>query len=258
MEDTWGPLTVPSPGVLPDPGACHLWVARTAGAASNLALLDQDEHEAAGRFRLESAKDAFVASRAAQRLVIGRYLGRPPEAMKIARDCRHCGKQHGRPYVPDAPVDFSVSHSAGWLLLAVVSAGVVGVDLEQVSNRSVDDLANRVLGPAEQQQFLLVPRDERAGWFIRLWARKEAALKLTGHGIAGPLARLNVTGPVAVVSAPPAGWPAEPIHLRDVEAAAHDVRAAVATTVALTEVIPCGPALGIAGNAGRPPDISPA
>lgn len=245
MEDTWGPLTVPEPGALPGPGVCHLWVTSTDGAASQLDLLDADEREAAQRFRLDSAKDAFVASRAVQRLVIGRYLGQPPEAMTIARDCRHCGKLHGRPYVPGAPVDYSVSHSAGWLLLAVVADGVVGVDLEQVSTRSVDDLANRVLGPAEQERFLLVPRDQRGGWFIWAWARKEATLKLTGHGIAASLSGLDVTGSTAVVSAPPSGWPAEPIHLRDVPTAAPDLRAALAATVPLTAVIRCGPALGM-------------
>ncbi len=245
VEDTFGPLTVPAPGALPEPGVCHLWVTSTEGAASELALLDPRERAAAERYRLASAKDAFVASRVAQRLVIGRYLQCPPEAMTIARDCRHCGKEHGRPYVPGAPVDFSVSHSAGWLLLAVVAEGVVGVDLEQVSGRSVDDLANRVLDPDEQEQFLLVPRDQRGGWFIWAWARKEAALKLTGHGIAGPLSGLNITGSTAVVSTPPSGWPVEPIHLRDIPAAAPDLRAALATTVPLTAVIPCGPALGM-------------
>jgi 4'-phosphopantetheinyl transferase len=222
---------------------CHLWSAPTAGAAGHQALLSPDEREAAERFRLDSAKDAFVASRVAQRRVLGRYLGCAPEAVTIARDCRHCGKGHGRPYISGAPVDFSVSHSAGWLLLAVVADGLVGVDLECVSEaRSVDELANRVLGAAEQEQFLMVRRDQRPGWFIWAWARKEAALKLTGHGIAGPLSGLNVTGATAVVSPPPSGWPAEPIHLRDVPATP-ELRAALATTAPLRTVLMCGPAL---------------
>lgn len=243
VDDTWGPLTLPAPGVLPEAGVCHLWSAPTAGAAGDQALLSPDERKAADRFRLESAKDAFVASRVAQRRVIGRYLGCPADALIVARDCRHCGKDHGRPYVAGAPVDFSVSHSAGWLLVAVVAGGLVGVDLELVSgSRAVDELANRVLGPAEQKQFLMVPRDERPGWFIWAWARKEAALKLTGHGIVVPLSRLDITGPTAVVSPPPAGWPATPIHLRDVPATP-GLRAALAATVPLRTVLMCGPAL---------------
>lgn len=246
MEDTWGPLTLPPPGKFPEPGTCHVWSVRTAGATRYQALLNPAERAGAERFRVAGAKDAFVASRAAQRVVLGRYLGCPPEALKIARDCQHCGKEHGRPYIAGAPVDFSVSHSGGWLLLAVVARGLVGVDLEQVSdNRPVDDLANRVLGPAEQRQFLLVPRDDRAGWFIWAWARKEATLKLTGHGLAGPLEGLDVTGSTAVASQPPSGWPADPIHLRDIPATAPDLRAALATTVPLTTVLHCGPALGI-------------
>jgi 4'-phosphopantetheinyl transferase len=243
VEDTWGPLTLPSPGTPPAIGICHLWSARTTGAASYQALLDAGELAAAERFRVARAKDAFVASRVAQRLVLGRYLGCRPESVKIARDCRHCGGDHGRPYVSGAPVDFSVSHSAGWLLLAVVAGGLVGVDLEQVSDaRAVDDLASRVLGPAEQERFLLVPRPDRAAWFIWAWTRKEAALKLTGHGIVGPLSGLDITGPTAVASPPPSGWPAEPIHLRDVPAGP-DLRAALATTVPVTNVVHCGPAL---------------
>lgn len=243
VEDTWGPLTLPPPGAFPEAGVCHLWSAPTSGAASHLALLRPDEREAAERFRLDSAKDAFVASRVAQRQVLGRYLGRAPEAITIARDCRHCGKDHGRPYIAGAPVDFSVSHSAGWLLIAVVADGLVGVDLERVSDaRPVDELANRVLGPAEQERYVMVPRDQRPGWFIWAWARKEAALKLTGHGITAPLHDLNVTGSTAIVSPPPSGWPAEPIHLRDVPATP-DLRAAIATTMPLDIVLMCGPAL---------------
>ena len=241
MDDTWGPLTLPAPGVLPEAGVCHLWSAPTAGAASDQTLLTQGEREAAGRFRLDSAKDAFVASRVAQRRVVSRYLGCAAEAVTIARDCRHCGKDHGRPYVAGAPVDFSVTHSAGWLLVAVVAHGLVGVDLEQVSEtRAVDELARRVLGPAEQEQFLMAARTDRPGWFIWAWARKEAALKLTGHGIVVPLSDLDVTGPAAVVSPLPSGWPAEPISLRDVPATP-DLRAALATTVPLRAVVMCGP-----------------
>lgn len=253
VTDAWGPLALPQPGAVPEAGVCHLWPAATAGAASHQALLGPGEREAAGRFRLDSAKDAYVASRVAQRQVLGRYLGCAPEAVTVARVCRHCGKDHGRPFVAGAPVDFSVSHSAGWLLIAVVADGLVGVDLERVSDaRAVDELANRVLGPAEQEQFLMVPRDQRAGWFIWAWARKEAALKLTGHGITVPLPDLNVTGPTAVVSPTPSGWPARPIHLRDVPATP-DLRAAIATTVPLRTVLMCGPSLPAPSPPSPPP-----
>jgi 4'-phosphopantetheinyl transferase len=236
-----GTPTLPLPGVLPPSGVCHLWSTPISAATASPALLDSGELSRVERFRVGNAREAFITSRAAQRLVLGRYLGRPPGEVRIERDCRHCGGDHGRPYVSDAGVDFSVSHSAGWLLIAVVADGLVGVDIEQVSEqRSTEELVTRVLGPAEQDQFLRVPRDDRQAWFIRAWARKEAVLKLTGHGVVVPLSGIEVTGPVAIAPAPPAGWPAEAIHVRDVPAGAQ-LRAALATTVPLTSVLRCGP-----------------
>lgn len=147
----------------------------------------------------------------------------------------------GRPYLPGSALDFSVSHTSGWLLIAVVSSGKVGVDIEVITaQRSSDDLARQVLSPAEQERYLLVPRAARAQAFIRAWTRKEAALKLTGHGITAPLRALDVTGPCAVLSPPLPGWPAEPIHLHDLPASG-DLLAAVASTRPVSRIRHCGP-----------------
>jgi 4'-phosphopantetheinyl transferase len=251
----WGALTLPPAGRLPAPGECQLWSAPAIDLPGYLELLDPDEHDRAQRFRVANARAIFVTSRAVQRLILGWYLGRPPEQVQVSRDCRLCEKDHeGRPYLAGAPLDFSVSHTAGWVLFAVVAAGRIGVDIELVSaDRASDALARQVLGPAEQERFLLVARDERPAAFIRAWCRKEAAVKLTGHGIAAPLRTLDVTGPSAAISPPPSGWPAEPIYLRDLPASG-DLRAALASTVPISQVTHCGPvpAPGSpAGNAAR-------
>ncbi|HSV40525.1 MAG TPA: hypothetical protein VLI04_17310 [Nocardioidaceae bacterium] len=48
----------------------------------------------------------------------------------VHHTCPHCGSiEHGRPYV-DAPVAVSVAHTAGLTMVAVSSAGPVGVDVE--------------------------------------------------------------------------------------------------------------------------------
>jgi 4'-phosphopantetheinyl transferase len=237
----WGPLTLPPRTVLPAPGTCHLWSAPTTEQPGYAGLLDEAERCRVDRFKLASARSAFIASRAGQRLVVGHYLGLPAGSVTIARDCRHCGAEHGRPYVRDAPLDFSVSHTKGWLLVAVVADGKVGVDVEVVTAaRAADELARQVLGPAEQERFLLLPRSERAAAFIRAWTRKEAAVKLTGHGIAAPFRHLDVTSDLATTSLPPPGWPADPIHLRDLPPA-QDLAAALASTVPIEAVVHCGP-----------------
>jgi 4'-phosphopantetheinyl transferase len=244
VDGVWGPQNLPEAGALPAAGICHLWSAPTTDAGPYRKLLDPAELERAERFKVAHAKDTFIVSRAAQRLVLARYLGCSPADIQVARDCQYCGASHGRPYLPGVPLDYNVSHTKGWLLLAVVASGKVGVDIEVVSDRAVEDLADRVFSPAEQQQFLLVGRPERAAHFMRLWTRKEAAVKLTGHGLAVPMSALDVTGPTVIASAPPATWPQDTIHLLDLIPQTGDgpeLRAALATTVPIKTVQPCGP-----------------
>ncbi|HEX9624654.1 MAG TPA: hypothetical protein VF979_09775, partial [Streptosporangiaceae bacterium] len=160
-ETAWGPLSLPDAGTFPAEGVCHLWPAATTSADRYQHLLDQAELERAERFKVAHAKDTFIVSKAAQRLVLARYLDCRPADIKIARDCQYCGADHGRPYLAGSQLDFNVSHTKGWLLLAVVASGKVGIDVEAVSDRAVEDLADRVFTPAEQQQFLLVDRPHR-------------------------------------------------------------------------------------------------
>jgi 4'-phosphopantetheinyl transferase len=259
MDGTpWGPLSLPAPGAFPAEGVCHLWPAPTNVSDQYQHLLDEAELERAERFKVAHAKDTFVVSRAAQRLVLARYLGRRPADIEIARDCQYCGADHGRPYLRGVPLDFSVSHSKGWLLLAVVAGGKVGVDLEAVSDRAAQDLPDRVFSPAEQHRYLLVDRQDRAAHFMKVWTRKEAAVKLTGHGLAVPLSCIDVTGPTVIASPPPDNWPPDPIHLTSIppapapgsgagpaipQAAAGTppLLAALATTVPIRTIRLCGP-----------------
>jgi 4'-phosphopantetheinyl transferase len=244
VHDTWEQPSLPPPGRLPASGECELWAVRAAEVADApgyAELLDSPELERAARFKVAGARVTFVASRAAQRLILGYYLGQAAGEVRIRRDCQHCGGDHGRPYIAGAELDFSVSHAGGWVLVAVVGTGKVGVDIEVVTEaRAAEELARQVFGAAEQEQFLMVPRDGRAAAFVRMWARKEAAVKLTGHGLAASLRQLDVSGEVAVASGQPAGWPSEAIHLRDLEAQP-GLAAALATTVPVREVSWYGP-----------------
>lgn len=245
MEDSvWGRLAPPPPDAASAAGECHLWPVPVVPRPGWLDLLDHGEQAQAERFRVDSARDIFVTSRAAQRLIAGRYLNRAPQDVSIVRVCPHCGADHGRPRVDGAGWDYSVSHTAKWLVVAVAHQGLVGVDLEDVTTaRPVDDLAQHVLTPAEHERFGQTPPGDRTAWFLRAWTRKEAVIKLTGHGLRAQLDQLDVSGSVAATTAPPPGWPSGPIHLLDVPAGEHQ-RAALATTVLVRNVVRCGPVPG--------------
>src|ERR1700722_4981565 len=88
----WGPLTLPAVRQFPAPGECQLWSAPTTDVPGYLDLLDPGEQVRAERCKAANARAIFVASRAAQRLTLGWYLGRPPEQVQISRDCKLCAK----------------------------------------------------------------------------------------------------------------------------------------------------------------------
>jgi 4'-phosphopantetheinyl transferase len=173
-------------------GECELWLFPVLATDFGIDLLDPRERARLDEFRIESARRAFLVSRAAQRVVLGRYLRVAPMDVPIVRTCEACGDPaHGRPFVPYGP-HYSVSHSGGWVLIAVSGGGPVGVDIEEI----------RPLGDLEGMRRLVLSDGEQPtgpvelGWFYRLWTRKEAVVKATGEGIVR-LRSVSVSGDTA-------------------------------------------------------------
>ena len=202
---------------------CRLWWAPQS--MSGLARLDAAEREHAATLRLPAVRAAYVTSRALQRQVVDELLPGAP----IRRHCVHCGStEHGRPYVPGAAFDFSVSRAGTWVALAAVSAGQVGLDIEVVPSAAVaDELAPAVAGSA-------AAADLTTAEFARLWSRTEAATKVTGVGLSVTLSSLDVSGPQLRVG--PDGPDLPRIELRDLDAPGRLV-AALASTVAIDRIV---------------------
>jgi 4'-phosphopantetheinyl transferase len=220
--------------VTPVSGECHLWLVPVRHRPGWADLLDQEERERAGRLSGTPAENTFVTSRAAQRLVGARYLGVPPADVRITRECAHCAgsARHGRPRFRGEPagrLEYSVSHTEDWLIIAVTAGGPVGVDIEELT--PVLDpgcLARTILTPGELARFETLPEAERSGWLLSAWTRKEAAMKLTGLGLQAPPSLLDVSGTTVVAALP--RWPAGTIHLSSPNAPEGHV-SALATTV---------------------------
>ncbi|RKN05096.1 4'-phosphopantetheinyl transferase family protein [Streptomyces radicis] len=222
--------------MIPPPGECHLWLAPVRPRAGWLRLLDPAERERADRLDGTPAGEVFVTSRGAQRLVGSRYLGVPPETVRTDRSCPHCvGAAHGRPRFVGprgAGLDYSVSHTERWLLMAVTGGGLVGVDIEDLA--AVPDaggLARAALTPGERARWAGLPEAERDAWLLSAWTRKEAAMKLTGLGLRASPRGLDVSGPTVAADGVPR-WPAGPVRLYSLSAPAGHV-AALATTAPL-------------------------
>lgn len=130
-----------------------------------------------------------------------------PVDVVIDRRCGECGRNHGKPRIVTGgrrEVHASVTHSGAGVGVALSTAGEVGIDVEELASVP-GGVARRALSPAEREVLAGVPVRAREEGGVRMWVRKEAALKATGHGLRISPERVEVTGP----GEPPAvlSWP---------------------------------------------------
>lgn len=163
-------------------GVVEVWHCPTAAVFGRGPItLTADELARAERYRHTAAREQFAACRTALRVILGGVLGLPPLDVPIAVG------PDGKPFLPPSPdrpaVEFNVSHTAGFALVAV--GGVpVGVDVEV--NRVVANaagLVGRYFRPEEQAEFAALPDGVKAAAFLRGWTCKEAVLKGIGCGV---------------------------------------------------------------------------
>lgn len=88
--------------------------------------------------------------------------------------------QGGKPYFKNYPYYFNLSHSGDYVVCAL-SEREVGIDLQEHRGAAFERVAQRYFSSAEV--FALMHAQDRAAFFFRLWARKEAYGKLIGKGI---------------------------------------------------------------------------
>jgi phosphopantetheine--protein transferase-like protein len=123
------------------------------------------------------------------------YLGVSPESVRVARG------PTGKPELEGSNLAVSLVHSGAAVLVAIASAGDVGVDVEVLGRDITDwELVEQALTKGERDRLQALPDGERTESFLRSWTRKEAILKAagTGLGIDPRLAELDELEIVAV------------------------------------------------------------
>lgn len=182
-------LTSPKMWRLPN-DEVHLWRIDLDQPTNGLwELLSADEQERGQRFRFEHHRQLFVVGRGVLRLILGKYGDMPASTLAFSY-----GRQ-GKPYLTTQPsLQFNLSHSAKWALLAITRLETVGVDIEQI--RQLPDmlgLAKRFFALTEYEQLRQLPAQQQAPAFFECWTRKEAYLKAIGEGLTHPLDQFSVT-----------------------------------------------------------------
>lgn len=169
----------------------QVWLVRTdipdAVLADLAALLDDDERERAGRLLYPDRRRQFIASHGAVRVILGRHLGVPPASLRWQRG------PHGKPALAGPGPQVSMSKSGSLAALAISGDRPVGVDIQRsLAGVDVARMAQRFY-PPQEARFVrsATGAAEQLDRFTRLWARKEACVKVSG-GRLFPGLRLEV------------------------------------------------------------------
>ncbi|MBD5460598.1 MAG: 4'-phosphopantetheinyl transferase superfamily protein [Lachnospiraceae bacterium] len=95
-----------------------------------------------------------------------------------------CGP-HGKPYLEHDPeIFFSLSHSGEYAMCALADREI-GADIQRRQDACRGDRVAARWFAREELRYYEKARtgQERSDWFCRLWAAKEAYMKLTGEGL---------------------------------------------------------------------------
>lgn len=163
----------------------HLWRAdldqHNADMHPLSTILSSAECERAAHYHFEKDRRRFIVRRALLRMILSHYLTIQPERLKFTYG--RCGK----PALAGPQGDnlqFNVSHSDGLALFAVTLDGAIGVDVERIRViPEADQIGTRYFSPLEMAAWRSLPHTEQPEAFLRLWASKEASLKLSGRGL---------------------------------------------------------------------------
>jgi 4'-phosphopantetheinyl transferase len=161
-------------------------------------VLDATERRRAARFRFDQDRVRYILAHAVWRIALGACLGVDPADVPLA------SAPSGQPRLQGTDLATSLSHSGGWVAVAVCVAATVGVDIECSPSRIIlDDLIATICTPAEAADMRLRAEPERERALLTLWTRKEALLKAFGVGLAEAPASLPAAASGLV--APPMG-----------------------------------------------------
>jgi 4'-phosphopantetheinyl transferase len=173
-------------GELPS-GQVHVWLAKVDPPGAEILelthLLNPDEQSRAARFKVNDARNQFIASRASLRMVLAKYLQTVPQQLTFRLG------SHGKPELADTPeIHFNLSHTHSLAAIAITRVAAVGVDVERI-RENVDplQLADRYFSKPEAAWVRAHPVSKRAAAFFSCWTAKEAYIKAVGEGLSIPL-----------------------------------------------------------------------
>ncbi len=152
------------------------------------ATLSNDESQRAARFHFEKDKTSYIIAHGCLRNILSRYLQCEPGELRFDTN------EYGKPFIKGYKVEFNLSHSGDYALIAMTRESKVGVDVERFrSNIEFESITNRFFSPNEIAKLMSLSPEKKTIAFFNCWTRKEAYIKAQGLGLSLPLDSFDVS-----------------------------------------------------------------
>ena len=150
--------------------------------AEAIRWLDEAERERCDRYVNEAARRRFALSRAAIRIALCERLSCDNDELEF--DTPEYGKPKAYVDGVRAPLNFSISHSDRYGLIAISGSGPVGIDIEELSQKlRFDAIIESAFSPNERALVDNIDEAALPRTFFEIWTLKEAVIKATGTGM---------------------------------------------------------------------------
>jgi 4'-phosphopantetheinyl transferase len=149
-------------------------------------LLSESECVRLRRYKVQGARDQFLAARVLVRTTLSMYADVAPQEWKFETN------RYGRPSIMRPEqfrcLRFNLSHTDGLVVCAIASTDDIGIDVENVQ-RDLNPLtmAPSVFAPQEVMTVIQAPPKNRKECFFSIWTLKESYIKARGMGLSLPL-----------------------------------------------------------------------
>lgn len=184
----------------PKPGQVDVWLMDLAALPMMVTPPTQEDRETSPL--AHDTRDLRIRQQFFLRLLFGRYLEKPGKDIRLGKT------PEGKPFLVNERLEINISHTRGWLAVAVAGLGPIGIDIE--INRIIGRagaMARRCYAPKEASAMETLNEPERSRAFLQRWTRTEALVKAQGARLATSLSHLEFDHPSLCLQTTPADWP---------------------------------------------------
>ena len=150
--------------------------------------LSADEAGRAARFHFPADRNRYIVAHGCLRDILARYLNCQPARLVFSTN------DYGKPALQGYELEFNLSHSGDFALVAITQARRIGIDVERIrSDMEHESIARRFFSQNEALEWMTLPPEQRPIAFFNCWTRKEAYIKAQGLGLSLPLESFDVS-----------------------------------------------------------------